>query len=97
MKDPCNNSVITKRTLSIDDITVTYRLFENNAGGMFFYSALLTSEENGSQKDFYISSLSSDRMTAIDILHIMHKNSVLPSEIEALFSEGTFDFGRFRG
>lgn len=97
MNDLCNDSVITKQTLFLDDITVTYRLFENNAGGMFFYSALLTMEENGEQKDFYIPSLSTSKPTALDIFRIMHKNSVLPSELEALFSEGTFDFDMFHG
>lgn len=91
MNDLCNNSMITKRTLSSNDITITYRLFENNAGGLLFYSALLTMEKDGVQEDRYIPELSSDKISALNIFHIMHKNFVLPSEIDALFSEGMFD------
>ena len=86
-----NDSIIEKKQRSLNDMTLTYRLFENSSGGDPIYSMLITMAEKSSETDFYIPDISVCKETALHIFQRIQKLLVLPSETPFLFSDGAFE------
>ena len=88
---PNNESIIEKKAVRSDNITITYRLLENNCAENNSYSVLITMAENAIETDLYIPDIATSKNTATGIFKKMYQNLVLPSEIPFLFSDGAFE------
>ena len=88
---PNNESIIEKKAVRSDDITITYRLLENRYTGNNSYSVLITMTENAIETDLYIPDIATSKNSATGIFKKMYQNLVLPSEIPFLFSDGAFE------
>ncbi|MBE6654612.1 MAG: hypothetical protein E7608_04060 [Ruminococcaceae bacterium] len=86
-----NDAIIEKKMLSLENMTLTYRLFENSSGGYPVYSLLITMSEKSAETDLYIPDISISKDTALRIFRTVSEKLVLPSETPYLFSDGAFD------
>ena len=84
-----NNFILDTKTINEDGITVTYRLFENSDSFTPRYSALISAQKsNGETEDFFIDEFSFNKRHAIALFNKLYENTVLPCEIEILYSDG---------
>ena len=93
MKYTHNDSILAMKVIQREEITVTYRLFENEYDCRISYSALVTLDsKNGDKDDYFIPLLADDPVCATVIFERLHKNTVLPIEVEEIYSDGFSDF-----
>ncbi len=85
-----NDTIIEKKNLALKNMTLTYRLLENNVDKTV-YSLLITMSEKNAETDLYIPDISISKETALRIFRMVSKGLVLPSETPFLFSDGAFD------
>ncbi len=86
-----NDFIIEKKTLELENLTVTYRLLENGAEEDTRYSLLISMTEKSTETDLYIPDISICKSNALEIFKTMHESLVLPSEAPFLFSDGAFE------
>ena len=84
-----NDSIILMKRVSKENITVTYRLFENGTEYLSRYSVLISMRcEDGNEEDFFISDFANSRISAFVLFDKLYKNIVLPCEVEEIYSDG---------
>jgi len=85
MKYIHNESVVTMKRISYEKLTVTYRLFEIEES----YSALVSlKSDDGTEEDYFIPNLATSRATAEELFKRLWKHTVLPCEVETVYSDG---------
>ena len=53
------------------------------------YSVLVSMQsEDGTEEDYFISDLTNNRMGALVLFDKLYKNTVLPAEVEEIYSDG---------
>lgn len=93
MKYTHNKSILMMKKISFDGFSVTYRLLEAESDHINLYSALISLRlKNGDEEDYYIPGFAADRMCAAVLFDKLCKNTVLPCEVEAIYSDGFADF-----
>lgn len=84
-----NESIIMMKRISYEQLTVTYRLFESTAESTASYSALISlGSADGTEEDYFIPDLAQNRGVAAALFESLWKHTVLPCEVEAVYSDG---------
>ena len=84
-----NDSIVLAKEISAQDIELTYRLLENGADGTCGYSALISMRKAyGEKEEFFIPDFAGNQETALALFEKLWKNTVLPCEVEAIYSDG---------
>ncbi len=84
-----NDMVILMKKVSKENISVTYRLFENGTDYLSRYSVLISMNcDDGNEEDFFISDFANNRIGAFVLFDKLYKNIVLPCEVEEIYSDG---------
>ncbi len=84
-----NESIIMMKRISYEQLTVTYRLFESAAESAASYSALISLiSADGTEEDYFIPDLAASRIEAAALFESLWKHTVLPCEVEAVYSDG---------
>ena len=84
-----NESIISMKKVSKENVTVSYRLFENGTDYLSRYSVLISMVcEDGGEDDFFISDFANSRISAFVLFDKLYKNIVLPCEVEEIYSDG---------
>ncbi len=93
MKYTHNDSILAMKAIQREEITVTYRLFKSEYDCSTSYSALISLQnKNGDKDDYFIPVLADNPTCATAIFERLHENTVLPIEIEEIYSDGFSDF-----
>ena len=84
-----NASILIMKKIYRDEFTVTYRLFESEYGYCVSYAALISLDgKKGTEQDYFIPNFAADSLSATVLLEKLYKNSVLPCEVEEIYSDG---------
>ena len=84
-----NDSIVLVKEISVQDIELTYRLLESGADGARGYSALISMRKAcGEKEEFFIPDFAGNQATARMLFEKLFKNTVLPCEVEAIYSDG---------
>lgn len=84
-----NDSILIMKKIYLDEITVTYRLFESECDYCANYSALVSlQDKNGAEDDYFIPNFASSSLGATVLFEKLCKNAVLPCEVEEIYSDG---------
>ncbi|MBQ8448635.1 MAG: hypothetical protein IJX27_06875 [Clostridia bacterium] len=84
-----NDSILVMKRVFKESLTVTYRLFESTLDYRTSYSVLVSMQsEDGTEEDYFISDLTNNRMGALVLFDKLYKNTVLPAEVEEIYSDG---------
>lgn len=89
MKYSHNDSILMTRKIYTGEFTVTYRLFENECGGFASYCVLISlAHKNGEEQDYFIPNFACNSLSAAVLFEKLCKNTVLPCEVEEIYSDG---------
>jgi len=84
-----NESILIMKKVSKENLIITYRLFESSCDYRTSYSALISLQsESGEEEDYFISDFANNRMGAMVLFDKLYKNTVLPCEVEEIYSDG---------
>jgi hypothetical protein len=88
-----NDSILATREISTDNFRVRYMLFESSQNDAYTYSAMISLFEGGNTKeDYYIPNLAQEAPPALVLFEKLYRNTVLPCEVEAIYSDGFADY-----
>ena len=89
MKYIHNESILMMKKILREDIEIKYRLFESSGDYCTSYSALISVRgEGGSEEDYFIPDFANNRMGAMVLFNKLYQNTVLPCEVEEIYSDG---------
>jgi hypothetical protein len=89
MKYTHNESIIMMRQAFTEQLTITYRLFESMPSEQESFSALVTLDSaSGAKEDYFIPDIARERSVAISLFERLWQSSVLPCEVESIYSDG---------
>ena len=88
MKYTHNESIIMTKKVCFEGFAVTYRLFEGECGCRTCYSALISLSSSEREEDYFIPNLAESRAISAALFAKLCENTVLPCEVEAIYSDG---------
>ena len=84
-----NESILIMKKVSKENLMVTYRLFEGSCAYRTSYSMLISLHcDDGGEEDYFIPDFANNRMGALVLFDKLYKNTVLPCEVEEIYSDG---------
>ena len=87
MKYTHNESIIMMKKVCFGSFDVAYRLFESERDCGACYSVLISLDSKESEEDYFIPDIAAERACAAAIFEKLFKNTVLPCEVEELYSD----------